>query len=251
MGSVENLATRPPADSSGAGGDLPRHIAVIMDGNGRWAQSRGLPRIEGHRHGVHAVRRVTEAAARLGAETLTLYCLSSENWRRPKHELDFLMHLMEQFLIEERRTLTKHGFQLQVIGRKDRLPETVVREMKQTEKLAEANQGMRIVLAIDYGGRQEIAFAARRLAQQVAAGKLDPDAVDEQLLTEQLDTAGIADPDLLIRTGGEMRVSNFLLWQISYAEIWVTEKLWPDFDGDDLRAAIDDYARRHRRFGGL
>ena len=228
-----------------------RHVAIIMDGNGRWAQGRGLPRIEGHRRGVASVRRITEHAASLGIEQLTLYCLSSENWRRPTHELDFLMHLLEQYMIEERALLMRQRIRVAVIGRRDGLPESTLAELDRTVAMTAANDGMKLCLAVNYGARAEIAEAARRLAREAREGTVDPEAIDEEAVAARLDTAGMPDPDLLVRTAGEMRVSNFLLWQISYAELWVTETLWPDFEESDLDGAIAAYAARTRRFGGL
>ena len=231
---------------------LPRHIAVIMDGNGRWARQQGLPRIEGHRAGVTSVRRVTEECARLGIEQLTLYCLSSENWKRPAEELDFLLQLLQQYLVEERPRIMEHNIQVRWIGRREGLPpKTPCAELDETVRLSAANTGLRVCLAINYGGRAELVDAVRRIADEVRRGELDPAAIDEETLSARLYTAGMPDPDLLIRTAGEMRVSNFLLWQISYAEIWVTEACWPDFDEAQLHAALRSYAARDRRFGGL
>jgi undecaprenyl diphosphate synthase len=230
---------------------LPRHVAIIMDGNGRWAQARGLPRIEGHRRGVATVRRITEHCARLGIEQLTLYCLSSENWRRPEAELAFLMHLLEQYMIEERSLLMRERIRLAMIGRRDGLPAATLAELDRTIDLCAGNDGMRLCLAINYGSRAEIAAAARQVAADVATGRLPLDAIDEQAVADRLDTAGMPDPDLLIRTAGEMRVSNFLLWQISYAELWVTDVAWPEFTEADLDAACASFAARDRRFGGL
>jgi len=210
-----------------ANAGLPRHIAIIMDGNGRWARQRGLPRIEGHRRGVASVRRITEHCARIGIEQLTLYCLSSENWRRPEAELTFLMHLLEQYLIEERALLMRERVRLSMIGRRDGLPAATLAELDRTVAHCADNDGMRLCLAINYGARAEIVGAARH------------------------DTAGTPDPDLLIRTAGEMRISNFLLWQISYAELWVTDVAWPEFAEGDLDAALAAFAARDRRFGGL
>ena len=229
----------------------PRHIAIIMDGNGRWAQRRGLPRIEGHRRGVASVRCATEECARLGIEQLTLYCLSSENWKRPRRELDLLMHLLEQYLIEERSTLINENIRLSVIGRREGLPDSVLREMDKTIELSRGHAGLRLCLAINYGGRAEVADAVRSIAQAVQAGTLNADDVGEETIESHLNTAGMSDPDLLIRTAGEMRISNFLLWQISYAELWVTEHCWPEFRETDLHAAIRGFAGRDRRFGGL
>lgn len=230
---------------------LPRHIAVIMDGNGRWARQRGLPRAEGHRAGVASVRRVTEECARLGIEQLTLYCLSSENWKRPPEELDFLLQLLQTYLVEERPTIMKHNIQVRWIGRREELPQSAVQSLDETVRLSAANTGLRVCMAINYGARAELVDAARRIAGEVSRGELNIDAIDENALSHRLYTAGMPDPDLLIRTAGEMRVSNFLLWQISYAEIWVTEAFWPDFDELQLHAALKSYAARDRRFGGL
>ena len=229
----------------------PKHIAIIMDGNGRWAQRQGLPRIEGHRHGVAAVRRITEEAARIGTGQLTLYCLSSENWKRPQAELDFLMHLLEQYLIEERTTLLEENIRLTVIGSREGIPASVLREMDKTIDLSSGNTGMTLCLAVNYGSRAEIAAAVRRVAEEASRGELLPEGVTEQTIADRLYTAGMADPDLLIRTAGEMRLSNFLLWQISYAELWITDHCWPEFSDSDLHEAIRDFARCDRRFGGL
>ena len=229
----------------------PRHIAVIMDGNGRWAQRRGLPRIEGHRHGVASVRRVVEECKRLGIEQLTLYCLSSENWKRPKGELDFLMHLLEQYMIEQRGDILRQNLRISVIGRRDGIPDRVLAQIDKTIELSRANTGPMLCLAINYGARAEMVDAVRAIAQEVRDGRLDPNDVAEATISDHLYTAGMPEPDLLIRTAGEMRLSNFLLWQISYAEVWVTERTWPEFDESLLRQAVRDYARRVRRFGGL
>jgi undecaprenyl diphosphate synthase len=230
---------------------IPAHVAIIMDGNGRWAQERGLPRIEGHRQGVASVRRITEEACRLGISQLTLYCLSIENWKRPKQELDLLMQLLETFLVEERSTLVKNHVRLQVIGRRTELPSAVLEQMDETISLTSKHTGTTLCLAINYGGRAEIVDAARRLAEQVQAGELRVDQIDERAMEKSLYTEGMVDPDLLIRTAGERRVSNFLLWQISYAEIWITKDYWPDFEIEHLHQSIHDFSRRERRFGGL
>jgi undecaprenyl diphosphate synthase len=229
----------------------PRHIAVIMDGNGRWAERQGLPRIEGHRRGVASVRRTVEEAARLNIEQLTLYCLSSENWKRPPHELDFLMHLLEQYMIEERKTIMEENIRVAVIGRRDGLPDATLREIDKTIELSAANSGTRLCLAINYGGRAELLDAVKRIAAEARDGKLDPATLTEGTIADHLYTAAMPEPDLLIRTAGEMRISNFLLWQISYAEIWVTPHCWPEFTEADLHEAIRDFAARDRRFGGL
>lgn len=230
---------------------LPRHVAVIMDGNGRWAKQRGLPRVEGHRRGVKSVRATIEESCRLGIGQLTLYCLSSENWKRPKTELEFLMMLLRQYLIEERAEIMEQNIRFTVIGRRDGIPAKVQNEMDENIRVSAANTGMVLCLAINYGARSEMVDAVRHLAEQVRQGTLDPNDIDEPTINEALYTSGMPDPDLLIRTAGEMRVSNFLLWQISYAELWVTDKCWPDFDAATLHQALRDYAGRERRFGGL
>jgi undecaprenyl diphosphate synthase len=230
---------------------LPRHIAIIMDGNGRWAQRQNLPRVEGHRRGVASVRNTVEEAARLHIEQLTLYCLSSENWKRPPSELDFLMHLLEQYMIEERATIMQQNITVSIIGRREGIPDSTQREMDETIRLSAANNGTRLCLAINYGGRAEMVDAVRHIAEEAVAGTLKPDDIDEACLANHLYTSGMPDPDLLIRTAGEMRISNFLLWQISYAELWVTQRCWPEFEIADLHQAIRDFAGRDRRFGGL
>jgi undecaprenyl diphosphate synthase len=230
---------------------LPRHIAIIMDGNGRWARQRGLPRIEGHRQGAATVRRVTEECSRLGIEQITLYCLSSENWKRPAEELDFLLQLLERYLVEERPGIMKQNIQVRWIGRREGLPENALRELDETVRQSAGNTGLRVCLAINYGGRAEVVDAVRQIARDVQAGEIAPSSIGEETIADHLYTAGMPEPDLLIRTAGEMRISNFLLWQISYAEIWVTEVCWPDFDESQLHAALQSYAGRDRRFGGL
>ncbi|TWT36834.1 Decaprenyl diphosphate synthase-like protein [Posidoniimonas corsicana] len=230
----------------------PRHIAIIMDGNGRWAERRGLPRMQGHERGVTSVRRVTEEAARLGAiGDLTLYCLSSENWKRPQAELDFLMRLLAQYMVDERPTIMDNNIRVSMLGRRAGLPDDVLAEVDKTIELSAANTGMRLNLAINYGGRAELTDAVARIAAEAADGALSPADVSEQVISDRLYTAGLPDPDLLIRTAGELRISNFLLWQVSYAEIWVTERCWPDFTEETLHHAIHDFARRERRYGGL
>ena len=229
----------------------PRHIAIIMDGNGRWARRQNLPRIEGHRRGVASVRRTVEECARIGIQQLTLYCLSSENWKRPQIELDFLMHLLEQYMIEERSTIMAQNISVRTIGHRDGVSESAIREMDKTIAMSAKNTGTRLCLAINYGGRAEIVDAVRRIAAEVAAGTQAIEEINEQTVSDHLFTAGMPDPDLLIRTASEMRISNFLLWQISYAELWVTDRCWPEFDEDDLHAAIRSYASRDRKFGGL
>ena len=230
---------------------MPRHIAVIMDGNGRWAKQRGLPRIEGHRQGTESVRRITEECARLGIEQLTLYCLSVENWKRPADELDFLMELLQKYMSEQRDTIMEHNVQVTVIGRREGLQQNILQEIDKTVDLSRGNTGLKVCLAINYGGRAELVDAMRSIAREVQSGGLDPAEIAEATIDAHLYTAGMPEPDLLIRTAGEMRVSNFLLWQISYAEIWVTDCCWPDFDEAQLHQAIRAYAARDRRFGGL
>jgi undecaprenyl diphosphate synthase len=230
---------------------LAQHVAIIMDGNGRWARQRGLPRIEGHRRGVQSVRSTVEECCRLGIGQLTLYCLSVENWKRPQQELDFLMALLREYLIAERAEIMEQNIRFTTIGRRSDLPAEVIREMDENIRMSRDNSGMVLCLAINYGGRTEVVDAVRQLARQVRAGQLDPDNIEEDTVSDALYTAGMPDPDLLIRTAGEMRVSNFLLWQISYAELWVTDKCWPEFDRDCLHAALHDFANRERRFGGL
>ncbi|MBI1345463.1 isoprenyl transferase [bacterium] len=230
---------------------LPRHIAIIMDGNGRWAQSQGLPRIEGHRRGVSSVRQIVEECSRIGIEQLTLYCFSSENWKRPEAEQRLLMQLLVQYLIEERSEILRQNLRFAVIGRRQQLSDEVLAEIDLTQSLTAHQTGMRLCLAINYGSRGEILDAVQRIAQDVATGEIDPAAITEETIAQHLDTAGMPDPDLVIRTAGEMRISNFLLWQISYSELWVTNTCWPEFSTLDLHQALRDYASRDRRFGGL
>ena len=226
---------------------LPAHVAVIMDGNGRWAAQRHLPRVEGHRAGIDSVRDVVETSARLGIEVLTLYAFSVENWKRPKTEVSMLMMLLKRYIRLELGTLLKNNIRFRVIGRTDELAPDVQKELEIGIRKTEGNTGMLFNIALNYGGRAEIVDAARRA---IAAG-IDPASLDETKFGEFLYTAGQPDPDLLIRTSGEMRVSNFLLWQIAYAEIWVTDTLWPDFRRRDLLNAIIAYQKRDRRYGGI
>jgi undecaprenyl diphosphate synthase len=226
---------------------LPAHVAIIMDGNGRWAAQRHLPRVEGHRAGIDSVRDVVETSARLGIDVLTLYAFSVENWKRPRTEVNMLMVLLKRYLRSELGTLLQNNIRFRVIGRQDELAPDVQRELELGITKTEKNTGMLFNIALNYGGRAEIVDAARRA---IASG-IDPSALDENRFGEFLYTAGQPDPDLLIRTSGEMRVSNFLLWQIAYAEIWVTDTLWPDFRRRDLLSAIVDYQKRDRRYGGI
>jgi undecaprenyl diphosphate synthase len=226
---------------------LPQHIAVIMDGNGRWAAQRHLPRVEGHRAGIESVRDVVEGSARVGIKVLTLYAFSVENWKRPMTEVSTLMKLLKRYLRLELNTLLRNDIRFRVIGREEELAPDVRRELKMAEEKTAGSSGMQFNIALNYGGRAEIVEAARRA---IAAG-ISGDALDEQRFSDFLYTAGQPDPDLLIRTSGEMRVSNFLLWQIAYAEIWVTDTLWPDFRKRDLLEAILAYQKRDRRYGGI
>lgn len=230
---------------------LPRHIAIIMDGNGRWATQRNLPRILGHERGARAVRAIVTHCARLGIEALTLYSFSDENWKRPTEEIDFLMELYGQYLIAERGEIMDNNVRLTHIGRRAGLPEHVLREMDVSVEQSRANTGLRLCLALNYGGRSEIVEAVRTIAGEVKSGRLRAEQINEELVSDTLFTAGIRDPDLLIRTANERRISNFLLWQISYAEIYVTPALWPDFDVSELNAAIKEFATRTRRYGDV
>jgi undecaprenyl diphosphate synthase len=238
-----------PTLSAEARAALPRHVAIIMDGNGRWARQRGLPRIEGHRHGAESARAVVRAAAEIGIEYLTLYAFSVENWNRPREEVEALMRYLLHYLKTETDELHKHNVRLHVIGQIQRLPEAVQTELQKTLRRLSKNNGLNLVMALSYGGRTEIVEAARSIARQVREGRLNPEDIDEALFARHLWTRNIPDPDLLIRTSGEMRVSNFLLWQISYAELVITPVLWPDFRKPHFYAALEEYARRHRRFG--
>jgi undecaprenyl diphosphate synthase len=230
---------------------LPRHIAVIMDGNGRWAQERNLPRGDGHRQGAEVVRTIASECRRLGVDQLTLYCFSAENWKRPPEEVSFLMTLLKQFLQSERQLIAQEQIRLVIIGRQTGIPADVLAEMEESIRLASQHSRMTLCLAINYGGRTELVDACQAIARRVKAGELEPDAIDEAIVARELYTSGMPDPDLLIRTAGEMRISNFLLWQISYSELWVTSACWPDFRPEHLHEALRDFARRRRRFGGL
>ena len=230
---------------------LPEHLAVIMDGNGRWAERRHLPRIAGHRAGVKAARVAIETCARLKLPYLTLYAFSLENWRRPRAEVDFLMRLLREYLKRELPSIHKNNIQLLVIGRRAELPEGVRKDLEQGMMMTARNTGMKLVVALNYGGRAELVDAFNAMLDHVRSNGLSAFHADEQTISEHLYTAGLPDPDLLIRTSGEMRVSNFLLWQIAYAEIYVTETLWPDFSRARLLEALVDFQKRERRYGGL
>ncbi|MES2982449.1 MAG: isoprenyl transferase [Verrucomicrobiota bacterium] len=227
------------------------HIAIIMDGNGRWAKERGLPRAEGHRAGAESIREVTEACIELGVKYLTLYAFSSENWNRPKNEVDALMKLLDRFLDDKASELDKQNIRLQAIGDLDRLPAATRKRLDRIKEQTKNHQTMTLVLALSYGAREEITAAVRAIAKAAVAGEISPDQIDGELIAQHLYTKDIPDPDLLIRTSGEMRVSNFLLWQISYSEIVIVKKMWPDFRQGDLFAAVEEYNKRHRRFGAL
>jgi undecaprenyl diphosphate synthase len=237
--------------SAQAKANLPAHVAVIMDGNGRWARQRSLPRIEGHREGAESVRVVVRTAGEIGIKYLTLYAFSVENWNRPKDEVDTLMKYLARYLKNEVGELNRYNVRLEAIGQIYRLPEFVQEQLKKTMAALSRNNGLTLVLALSYGGRTEIVEATRAIAEKVRQGQLDVAEINPQIFGQHLYTKGLPDPDLLIRTSGEMRVSNFLLWQISYAELVVTQTLWPDFRRGQFFEALEEYARRHRRFGAV
>jgi undecaprenyl diphosphate synthase len=228
---------------------IPRHVAIIMDGNGRWAESRGLSRSEGHRAGLDACRAVVRAAHELGVKVLTLYAFSLENWNRPKPEVDDVMRLLEHYLDEEIDEVMRNGIQVRAIGRRERLPTTVAKKIDEAIERTCENREMQLVFGISYGGRAEIVDAARKLLHDAELGKVDPETLDEKTFAAYLYDPELPDPDLLIRTGGEARISNFLLWQIAYTEIYVSGVMWPDFRKSHLVAAIGDYQQRERRYG--
>jgi undecaprenyl diphosphate synthase len=230
---------------------LPQHVAVIMDGNGRWAKQRGLPRIEGHRQGAESARAIIRNAGELGIKYLTLYAFSAENWNRPKEEVDALMKYLVHYLKTETPELNKNNVRLEVIGQIWRLPDLVQEHLKKSIATLAKNNGLTLIMALSYGSRIEIVDAVRRLADKVKSGQIEPADITEKVISDHLWTRSIPDPDLLIRTSGEMRVSNFLLWQISYSELVFTPTLWPDFRKPQLFAALEEYARRNRRFGGV
>ena len=227
----------------------PVHVAIIMDGNGRWAKARGLPRIEGHRRGAEAVRRVVRGAADLGISYLTIYGFSSENWQRPQAEVRDLMGLLRLYLRSEVAELHRNGVRVRIIGERERLAADINKLIDDAEDLTKSNTRLNLIIALSYGGRSEIAWAARRLAEEVVQGRIRPDEIDEFAFEGHLTTVGIPDPDFIIRTSGELRLSNFLLWQSAYAELIFTDRLWPDFDRADLESAIEEFQRRERRYG--
>jgi undecaprenyl diphosphate synthase len=229
--------------------NIPTHVAIIMDGNGRWAEKRSLPRPVGHKHGVESVQDIVRAAGELGVKILTLYAFSTENWKRPPIEVQALMALLKNFLQSELKTVTENNVSLRCLGQPERLPREVELVLDDAITRTAENDGLVLNLALSYGGRDEIVRATRRISEKCRQGLLDPADIDDKLFAAHLDTAGLPDPDLLIRTGGESRLSNFLLWQLSYAEIYITETLWPDFRREDFSIALKDYQTRQRRFG--
>ena len=230
-------------------GIIPEHVAVIMDGNGRWAKQNNMPRLYGHKNGIKAVRQITEAAAECGVKYLTLYAFSTENWSRPTDEVNGLMQLLVSAIENETKTLLKNNVRLQAIGNLEQLPADVAQRLEQCIGRTASNTGLTLILALSYSSRWEMTHAVRQIANEVTAGRLDAKAIDEQTIANHLTTCHIPDPDLLIRTSGEMRISNFLLWQIAYTELYFTPTLWPDFRKEDFYAAIADFQQRERRFG--
>ena len=237
--------------SADAKANLPKHVAIIMDGNGRWAKQRHLPRVEGHRAGAESARIIIRTAGELGIKYLTLYAFSAENWNRPKDEVDALMKYLVHYLKSETPELNKNNVRLEVIGQIYRLPENVQEHLRKSITTLSKNNGLTLVMALSYGSRIEIVEAVRNIAEKAKQGKLDPADINEEVISQHLWTRNVPDPDLLIRTSGEMRLSNFLLWQISYTELVVTQTFWPDFRKSQFFAALEEYTRRHRRFGGL
>lgn len=244
--SAQSVHLSPEAKAS-----PPQHVAVIMDGNGRWARQRHLPRVEGHRQGAESARVIIRAAGELGIKYLTLYAFSAENWNRPKDEVDALMKYLVQYLKSETSELNKSNVRLEAIGQIHRLPENAQEQLRKSISTLSKNNGLTLIMALSYGGRTEIVDAVRNIAGKVKAGELDPADITEKVFAQHLYTRNWPDPDVLIRTSGEMRISNFLLWQISYTELVVTQTLWPDFRKPQFYAALEEYNRRHRRFGGL
>ncbi len=245
--SIPNIA----AATAGDGPAVPVHVGIIMDGNGRWAAARGLPRIEGHRRGVEALRRTVRNAGELGIKVLTIYSFSTENWSRPKQEVSDLMSLIKRYVREDLAELHRGGVRVLMIGDRDGLDPEILKLVGDAEALTRENDKLTLAVAFNYGGRQEIARAAQRIAEGVAAGKIDPERIDTGTVDAHLDTAGLPDPDLIIRTSGELRISNFLLWQSAYAEFVVLPVHWPDFDRAAFEQALEEFRRRERRFGGL
>lgn len=237
------MLTRPP--------DMPRHVAIIMDGNGRWAARRGLPRSAGHRAGVDALRRAVRAAAEFGIEYLTIYSFSSENWSRPASEVSFLLDLLRRFIRQDVAELHRSGVRVKVVGSRDNLDPGIVSLLSDAERLTSGNSALNLVVAFNYGSRQEISRAVSTIAEKIASGEISASDVSPELIAENLDTAGIPDPDLLIRTGGEQRISNFLLWQCAYTEFVFVDEFWPDFSREIFAQALEEFRLRDRRFGGI
>jgi len=229
--------------------NIPEHVAIIMDGNGRWAESKGLQRIQGHQAGVESIRAVVREAREIGVQYLTLYAFSTENWQRPKKEVDFLMTLLSDYLDRELQELTKNNIRFKVIGRIENLPEAIREKISKNIEATKNNDALTLTLALSYSSRCEILDMVKKLGEKIQLGSLNPSDITEELIQDNLYTAGVPDPDFLIRTSGEMRISNFLLWQLSYTEIYVTEVLWPDFRKDNFLKAIQSFQRRERRFG--
>ena len=229
--------------------NIPKHIAIIMDGNGRWAEARNLPKVMGHKQGVESVRNVVKACLKMGIKYLTLYAFSTENWKRPDYEVKALFQLLENFIDKEFELFHKKNIRFRVIGERQKIQRDLLAKIEGLEKDTEHYTSLTVNIALSYGARQEILNAVKNLAEEVSGGRLKAKDIDENIFSERLYTAGQPDPDLLIRTSGEMRVSNFLLWQISYAELYVTQKFWPDFGEQDLKDAIEEYGKRERRFG--
>ncbi len=240
-----------PLQTGSDGFETPRHVAIIMDGNGRWAAGRGLPRVEGHRRGVEALRKTVRAARELGIAFLTIFSFSSENWSRPQSEISDLLALLRRFIRHDLADLHRSNVRVRIIGEREDLARDIRSMLEEAEELTRANDGLTLIVAFNYGARQEIARAARRLAVEVANGRLSPDAISPELLAGQMDAPDLPDPDVIIRTSGEQRLSNFLLWQAAYSELVFVPLNWPDFDRAALEAAIAEYRRRERRFGGL
>ena len=247
---ARSSARQSPENAGGGGPGVPRHVAIIMDGNGRWAKARGLPRAAGHRQGAEAARKVLRAAGEAGVECLTLYAFSSENWRRPEDEINDLMGLLRFYITRELDALHQEGVRLKILGDHKAFQPDIAMLVDQAVTRTAGNQRMTLAIALNYGARAELVHAARRLAERVQAGEIQSNEIDEAMVEASLDTAGLPPLDLVIRTSGEQRLSNFLLWQAAYAELLFVDTLWPDFDGDSVRSALADYAGRQRRFGG-
>lgn len=230
---------------------IPLHVAIIMDGNGRWAREHGLPRTMGHREGAERVKEIVKTARETGVKVLTLFAFSTENWKRPKHEIDILMRYLEHFLESQKKEMFKKDIRFRVIGKIERLPERLQKKLRETSRLTRDNSTLTLNLALNYGSRQEIIDAARAFARSAAEGIAQAGDLDEEMFASYLYTSGLPDPDLLIRTSGEMRISNFLLWQLSYAELYFPKKYWPDFRAADFMEALEEYRKRKRRFGGV